>query len=88
MDNDFRAIVEESTNKDYIGMKISTNLKSIAFPNGELINVNRRMHIGDGIWHLWNDKDFSVVIKEIGNVTSYEVLQNTIVQKTIKRGDE
>lgn len=87
MNKYFKAIVEESTDESQIGVEVSTNLKEVILPNGRLLQIKRRMHVGDGVWHLWDDI-FKIVVKEINTITSYQTQENKIVQQTIKRGEK
>ena len=80
------AKIQLSPNMDDIGKHIKTDLNSVELPSGQLINIKRRMHLGNGVWRIWND-NILLEIKEVGDrISGFEVNNKKIVHKTIKRG--
>lgn len=84
-------IIRESANKSYLGQECKTDLKTLELPSGKTIDISGRIHLGDGVWRLWNS-NVVLDVEELGKVTGFEVqegkIKTKVVKKTTKKGNK
>ena len=80
-----KVIIKQSTDNASLGKICNTDLKTLELPSGRIMNIDHRMHVGDGVWKLWNS-NYIIEVEEVGKVTGYAVKNKKMVKKTIKKG--
>jgi hypothetical protein len=84
-------IIRESANKSYLGQECKTDLKTLELPSGKKIDISGRIHLGDGVWRIWNSNNV-LDVEEVGKVTGFEVtdgkIKTKVIEKDTKKGNK
>lgn len=61
----FRQIqIKDTSDKKFIDTIIESDLISLSFPSGEIVEITGRFHLGNGTWKLWN-KTYTLEVQEV-----------------------
>ena len=83
--NRLKIVIKESRDGFHLGEIVETDLQTLEFVSGEIMDIEKRIHVGSGVWKLWNST-YAIEVEEIGQVTGYEVSETgEIVSTTIKK---
>jgi len=79
-----KVIIKETTDHKYLGQEAKTNLKTLTFANGEIMNIDYRLHRGNGEWRMWNS-NYVIEVEEIGTLTTFKVGSDKKIHKKIHK---
>jgi hypothetical protein len=56
--------IVETTDGKFIGQDVQTDFIELILPTGETVQLEGRIHLGNGTWKVWNS-NYILVLQEI-----------------------